>query len=91
MGKRFVPRLFLLSFAAGTSIHSVYAGIRRELTIERCRQFYLAIRAMERSELTVPLLVHRPSTMPVEIVHTALGVAFTAVWLVVGQIMVACR
>ncbi len=29
--------------------------------------------------------------MPVELLHAALGVAFTAVWLVVGQIMVACR
>jgi hypothetical protein len=33
----------------------------------------------------------RPEVMNVDAIHAALGVAFTAVWLLVGQIVVGSR
>jgi len=45
--------------------------------------------ARERAKATVPLL-HRPN-MNADAIHAALGLAFTAVWLLVGQILVGNR
>ena len=36
-------------------------------------------------------LLHSGSNMNVDTLHAALGIAFTAVWLLVGQILVAGR
>ena len=45
--------------------------------------------AMERAKFTVPPLPG--SNMNADAIHAALGVAFTAVWLIVGQILVGNR
>ena len=49
-----------------------------------------AIRAMERAKRYRSLFLEAP-IMNADAIHAALGLTFTAIWLLVGQILVANR